>query len=345
MKHKPHRESTLYITQRLTFCLFTLLCIFSCSKQNLEDMSSRHTGSTIDNVVQDPQERSKDLISVLSRHIIHCSTFEEYETRALTPSSKSSISRDSLDKEAEQVAKLLTLQTMYFEGEKAPHGVLVYPQSVKDSLFDLSEIAFAPDENLLLKHIASYQASDVFSSYSKPVQAEILAKMEIMRVLRRTIIKICDEREIEVIKRSMGLKMSPGDRMIWSEAVKQMTPCQRDVAMQLTLYGIGLGVAPSSDWIEHIVRAIQKYADAGHCKLQKPPFHIGSSHGRPPLKGKAERPPHQDRDKQVGPPPRPKTPEDSSKNEKKPTPVDPPSRPSKPEVPPHTDKPEAPPKV
>lgn len=315
MKHIPRDKTTMYTYVRiLTLCILSLLGILSCNKHDIEDLETSNTRDSEVPSAQSVQERSNTLVSALSRHIIHCGIRESNNLRALANSHGAGISEDSLQKEAEQVVKLLALQAMYFEGEQAPQGKLIYPQSVKDSLIYLSEIAFDPDEQLLLDHIESYSHSSIFASYSKAVQEEVLAKMEITRKLRRTIVRICDEKELEALRRSIGLKMSPGDRMIWSEIAKQMTPCQRDIAMEMNLAGIGLGLHQSIFDIPHIVHLIMRYAKARHCHLPGLPFHGGRSDGPGPHKGKVEFPssdprmrggqPH-DPSKPFGPPPHP----------------------------------------
>ena len=315
MKHISRNKNPMYTyAQILTLCILSLLGILSCNKHDIEDLETSSTRSQEAPSTQSIQERSNILVSTFSRHIIHCGIRESNNLRALANSHGTGISEDSLQKEAEQVVKLLALQAMYFEGEQAPQGKLIYPQSVKDSLIYLSEIAFDPDEQLLLDHIESYSHSSIFASYSKAVQEEVLAKMEITRKLRRTIVRICDEKELEVLRRSIGLKMSPGDRMVWREIAKQMTPCQRDIAMELNLMGIGLGINPNPFLLVRIIDAIRRYADARHCRLPGLPFHGGRSDGPGPHKGKVEFPssdprmrdgqPH-DPSKPFGPPPHP----------------------------------------
>lgn len=180
----------------------------------------------------------------------------------------------------------------------------VFPSEVRDSIISLCELSLDADYEKYPQAVLHYKQSKIYQSYSPNIKARIQLRLDMISYMREDIIYLYNQS----LHGKSTFRMSPGDRMIWSEAASQMTPCQRDVAMsmQLTSLGVALTLNPRSIWgsIGKMFQLIKAYAK---CNSSNQPTR--------PRPGRPESPYdiiNRPNNKEVisqGPPPRPGKPE------------------------------------
>lgn len=113
------------------------------------------------------------------------------------------------------------------------------PITVPDEFIDvLKPLMFNENLYLLAEEIDKFYGSEYFLNLDKAEQHELTIQLETLKLTRNTVVILIVESQNE--GGSVGTRMSPGDRMIWSEAASQMTEQQLDIAVGLTLGSMGV---------------------------------------------------------------------------------------------------------
>ena len=239
------------------------------------------------------------------------------------------------DKEKTLLQEISNLSLEFSPEESNSHIVL--PHEVRDSLISLCELSLDPDHERYSRAVRSYEQSDIYQSYSPAIKDRIQLRLKMISYMREDMIELYHQS----LYGKSSFRMSPGDRMIWSEAMRQLNPCQREVMLQVQLEALGAmisgpSVIGSIFYIKSIASLIKEYSDCNKEKLReiKHLKTLKSDGPTPrPRNGRPELPPHLERKKyenNPGPPPPPGKPVKPVKPENPGPPPPPPGKPGKP---------------
>ena len=95
---------------------------------------------------------------------------------------------------------------------------------------------FNEDVNLLVDKIAKFYMSSDFLTLNDFERQELQLQLETLIKIRNSWIDILTA----YAQPQPTTRMSPGDRMIWSDIARQMTPKQQSNVIDASFYGIGL---------------------------------------------------------------------------------------------------------
>lgn len=104
----------------------------------------------------------------------------------------------------------------------------------------IKSIMFDANVNLLTEKIEEFYVSPYFLTLHQNEQKELKLQLETLAKIRNSWIEIL----IEYYQPQTTTRMSPGDRMIWSDIAKQMNHKQQSNLIDASLYGIGIGCGP-----------------------------------------------------------------------------------------------------
>ncbi len=246
------------------------------------------------------------------------------------------------DKEKTLLQEISNLSLEFSSEGSNSHIVL--PSEVRDSLISLCELSLDPDHERYFRAVRSYEQSEVYQSYSLAIQDRIQLRLKMISYMREDMIELYHQS----LYGKRGFRMSPGDRMIWSEAMRQMNPCQREVMLSVQVEALGATISGPNIvtlifYFKSIVSLMKELSDCNKEKLQeikrlkkcRLPQTDGDHQRRPdpksqplPRNGRPELPPPLEYEKYKNNPgpPRPGKPE----SPKKPSPTPPPGKPGKP---------------
>ena len=105
-----------------------------------------------------------------------------------------------------------------------------------DFISEIKPIMFNEDVNLLVDKIAKFYMSSDFLTLNDFERQELQLQLETLIKLRNSWIDILTA----YAQPQPTTRMSPGDRMIWSDIARQMTPKQQSNVIDASFYGIGL---------------------------------------------------------------------------------------------------------
>lgn len=233
---------------------------------------------------------------------------QEWDAEAL-PYEDSARSLEEASKQTQSQARYQGLYDKLADRMPQELGNEAISMEVADSLWYLCESSLDQEYDLLNQRLDQYYASPVYKGYSPELRQWISLCLSSLNSARVSVVRILQARESHP-----SFRMSPGDRMIWSQAVSQMTPCQREVAMEIMAKGILFAFIPKNIFtigmsLFHIKDLVLKYANAGsNCggkpKVQAPPrgkVEFGpsekekeahrSKYQGPPVGGKPQDPP------------------------------------------------------
>lgn len=221
-------KRNLFFTQVQVCIALSCLFLLSCHKQ-VEDVSPSSTPvkERKSSLTQLHNQLALSFVSLIKTEL----QSDQGELR------KISIDEDVITaKEREYLSAVQALQEAYPFPEQGLANVEQVRMSVEDSLWSILESASDPSYDLFSKHIQTYTNSKEFLSYPVQLQEWILHKLQSIEATRIPVL-------IALRKESAStseFRMSPGDRMIWSEAAAHMSKCQLDAAMKLNAAGIAL---------------------------------------------------------------------------------------------------------
>ena len=325
------------------------LAAYSCAHEapsTSKEQNQAHAPATVD--------EQAHAYTQLIRDLIQKPIDQDKHTQGLRSQESSSNSRLSSlsekDKRLLQEISDLSLD-FYPEGDNSGNAL---PSEVRDSLISLCEISLDPNHERYPQAVRNYEQSKVYKSYSPAIQAKIQLRLCMIGYMREDIIELYHKN----LHGRSTFRMSPGDRMIWSEVARQMNPCQLEIAMMLQLTGIGIaagtysGAGLAVDLMQDFaLDLIKQYVNCDKNKLQElkhkknkiklegGPHQGGPHQGGPrpkpgtppqPRNGRPELPPHLEHKKyedNPGPPPPPGKP---VKSENPGPPAPPPGKPGKP---------------
>ena len=324
------------------------LAAYSCAHEaptTSKEQNQTHAPATIDEQAHTYTQLIRDLIQKPIDQDKHTQGFRSQES-----SSNSRLSSLSpKDKRLLQEISDLSLD-FYPEGDNSGNAL---PSEVSDSLISLCEISLDPNHERYPQAVRNYEQSKVYKSYSPAIQAKIQLRLSMIGYMREDIVELYHKN----LHGRSTFRMSPGDRMIWSEVARQMNPCQLELAMILQLTGIGIaagsysGAGMAVDLMQDFaLDLVRQYMDCNKDKRQELKHlknkilldgpHQGGPRPKPgtppqPRNGRPELPPHLERKKyenNPGPPPPPGKPVKPEKPEKpeNPGPPPPPGKPGKP---------------
>lgn len=104
----------------------------------------------------------------------------------------------------------------------------------------IKSIMFDANVNLLTEKIEEFYVSPYFLTLHQNEQKELKLQLETLAKIRNSWIEIL----IEYYQPQATTRMSPGDRMIWSDIAKQMNHKQQSNLIDASLYGIGIVCGP-----------------------------------------------------------------------------------------------------
>ena len=300
--------------------------VYSCSHQTPPLGKNQYQVSSIIDDREQEQEQARTytqlIRSLMQRSIDQEKRYQGF--RSTEVSSDSLLSFESLsDREKILLQKISNLALEFFPDSNSTSAV--FPSEVRDSIISLCELSLDADYEKYPQAVLHYKQSKIYKSYSPNIKARIQLRLDMISYMREDIIYLYHQ----TLHGKSAFRMSPGDRMIWSEAASQMTPCQREVAMSMQLTGLGLvfSLKPRAilNSIDKIYRLIKEYANcnSSHKPTHRPrpgrpesPYDIinrpnneGISQGPPPRPGKPEPAPLQPGVISQGPPPHPGKPE------------------------------------
>lgn len=315
------------------------LAAYSCAHEaptTSKEQNQTHVPATFDEQAHTYTQLIRDLIQKPIDQDKHAQGF-----RSQKSSSNSRLSSLSeKDKRLLQEISDLSLD-FYPEGDNSGNAL---PFEVRDSLISLCEISLDPNYERYPQAVRNYEQSKVYKSYSPAIQAKIQLRLHMIGYMREDIVELYHKN----LHGKSTFRMSPGDRMIWSEAAKNMTPCQLEAAMAMQLISIGIAGAVATEDLDLLASLLEKagdqlvkYMTCDKVKKLIAKIKIGSGDGpykrRPdpksqpqPRNGRPELPPHLERKKyenNPGPPPPPGKP---VKPENPGPPAPPPGKPGKP---------------
>lgn len=111
---------------------------------------------------------------------------------------------------------------------------------ISELVESLQNCMFNDDLALLESQIDSFYQSIDFQQLSLYEQQELETRLECLINIRNSLTDII----IDCFEKEKITTKSPGDRMVWSEAAKQMTDEQRSKAIDAGIAGIAIGIAP-----------------------------------------------------------------------------------------------------
>lgn len=120
--------------------------------------------------------------------------------------------------------------------------IITIPEELENKI---KSVLLNEDLNLLIEEVNKFYDSPYFLSLSCKEQQELRIQLESLKNIRNSVIEIM----IDHIQDHEGVqtKMSPGDRMIWSRSVSQMSQRQVTRLVDATLLGISfVTVGPSA---------------------------------------------------------------------------------------------------
>ena len=103
-----------------------------------------------------------------------------------------------------------------------------------------SAIVIPEDFIMQIKSIEEFYVSPYFLTLHQNEQKELKLQLETLAKIRNSWIEIL----IEYYQPQATTRMSPGDRMIWSDIAKQMNHKQQSNLIDASLYGIGIVCGP-----------------------------------------------------------------------------------------------------
>lgn len=320
----------------LGLCLVAYSCAHEAPTTSKEQ-NQTHAPATIDEQAHAYTQLIRDLMLKPTDQNKPTQGFRSQEL-----SDSLSVYENLSDKEKTLLQEISNLSLEFSPEESNSHIVL--PHEVRDSLISLCELSLDPDHERYSRAVRSYEHSDIYQSYSPAIKDRIQLRLKMISYMREDMIDLYHQS----LYGKSSFRMSPGDRMIWSEAMKQLNPCQREVMLQVQLEALGAmisgpSIVGSIFYIKSIASLIKEYSDCDKEKLNELKHlkcQIKSGDGphqrRPdpksnpqPRNGRPELPPHLERKKyedNPGPPPPPGKPE----NPKKSAPTPPPGKPGKP---------------
>ena len=116
-------------------------------------------------------------------------------------------------------------------------SAIVIPE---DFIMQIKSIMFDANVNLLTEKIEEFYVSPYFLTLHQNEQKELKLQLETLAKIRNSWIEIL----IEYYQPQATTRMSPGDRMIWSDIAKQMNHKQQSNLIDASLYGIGIVCGP-----------------------------------------------------------------------------------------------------
>lgn len=115
-----------------------------------------------------------------------------------------------------------------------PNQILLIPD---EFLNRIKPILVDEDVNLLTEEIDQFYKSSYFLSLNNEEQYELKIQLESLKKIRNATIEIVID---YFTNEGETTRMSPGDRMIWSGLVNQMTDKQRKQFIDVNITGMGL---------------------------------------------------------------------------------------------------------
>lgn len=110
----------------------------------------------------------------------------------------------------------------------------------EDFIMQIKSIMFDANVNLLTEKIQDFYVSPSFITLPLNEQKELKLQLETLAKIRDSWIEIL----IEYYQPKAITRMSPGDRMIWSDIAKQMNHRQQSNLIDASLFGIGIVCGP-----------------------------------------------------------------------------------------------------
>lgn len=152
-------------------------------------------------------------------------------------------------------ANLTAEELILFENQlaKTRSEIIIIP---KEFLNKIQSFMFHENTELLVNEISCFYDSPYFVNLNKNDQDNLRIKFESLIQIRDITI----EGLIDIIsKERIATRMSPGDRMVWSGAVAQLTDEQRSKLIDAGLIGIGFvasGVGATAVGIVALLKVI-----------------------------------------------------------------------------------------
>ena len=172
----------------------------------------------------------KQLLFYTGLSIILVAAFSSCSSEVETTSSLQQIYEEDVDVLSSEYASLYKnlVGTIFKECKKI---------SVSESDIDLNEHF----KNFsLTEKIEEFYVSPYFLTLHQNEQKELKLQLETLAKIRNSWIEIL----IEYYQPQATTRMSPGDRMIWSDIAKQMNHKQQSNLIDASLYGIGIVCGP-----------------------------------------------------------------------------------------------------
>ena len=320
------------------------LAAYSCAHEapsTSKEQSQAHAPATVDEQAHAYTQLIRDLMLKPTDQNKPSQGFRSQEL-----SDSLSVYENLSDKEKTLLQEISNLSLEFSPEESNSHIVL--PHEVKDSLISLCELSLDLDHERYSRAVRSYEQSEVYQSYSPAIKDRIQLRLKMISYMREDMIELYHQS----LYGKSSFRMSPGDRMFWSEAMKQMNPCQREVMIMAQLTALGTMIDPPATaigWALYFTGSlssvIKGFSDCDKEKLEEikrlkkmvqelrgdgPHQRRPDPKSNPqPRNGRPELPPHLERKKyedNPGPPPPPGKPE----NPKKSAPTPSPGKPGKP---------------
>lgn len=311
----------------LGLCLVAYSCAHEAPTTSKEQ-NQTHAPATIDEQAHAYTQLIRDLMLKPTDQNKPSQGFRSQEL-----SDSLSVYENLSDKEKTLLQEISNLSLEFSPEESNSHIVL--PNEVKDSLISLCELSLDLDHERYSRAVRSYEQSEVYQSYSPAIKDRIQLRLKMISYMREDMIELYHQS----LYGKSSFRMSPGDRMIWSEAMKQMNPCQREVLIMAQLTALGTMIDPPATvigWALYFTGSlssvIKGFSDCDKEKLNE----LKHLKGQIKIQGDG---PHQRRpDPKSQPQPRNGRPElplplEQEKYKNNPGPPPPPGKPVKPENP------------
>ena len=283
------------------------LAAYSCAHEaptTSKEQNQTHAPATIDEQAHAYTQLIRDLMLKPTDQNKPTQGFRSQEL-----SDSLSVYENLSDKEKTLLQEISNLSLEFSPEESNSHIVL--PHEVRDSLISLCELSLDPDHERYSRAVHSYEQSDIYQSYSPAIQDRIQLRIKMISYMREDMIELYHQ----CLYGKSSFRMSPGDRMVWSEAVRQMNPCQREIMSMMQAKAIGamfkFNIKGAVSYAISMAELIKKYSDCNKMALAEiKHLQARNSDGPTPLprNGRPELPPPLERKKyenNPGPPPPP----------------------------------------
>lgn len=242
------------------------LAAYSCAHEaptTSKEQNQTHAPATIDEQAHAYTQLIRDLMLKPTDQNKPTQGFRSQEL-----SDSLSVYENLSDKEKTLLQEISNLSLEFSPEESNSHIVL--PHEVRDSLISLCELSLDPDHERYSRAVRSYEQSDIYQSYSPAIKDRIQLRLKMISYMREDMIELYHQ----CLYGKSSFRMSPGDRMIWSEAARQMNPCQREIMAMMQVKAIGAMIFVRTPkgavgYAISMAELIKKYSDCNKEKLSE----------------------------------------------------------------------------